>query len=63
MTEELHPKLENALWLKVGLDVVYMPKEDGFAKIVAMRDYVSGWLQAKATKSADSQSVASYVFD
>ena len=63
MAEELHPTLENALWSKVGLDVVYMPKDTGFSKIVAMRDYLSGWLEAKPIKSADSQSVAPFIFD
>ena len=24
LTEELHPTLENSLWLRVGLDVVYI---------------------------------------
>ena len=32
MAEELHPTLENALWSKVGLDVVYMPKAQGFQR-------------------------------
>ena len=54
MTEELHPTLENTFLSKVGLDVVYMPKDAGFSKIVAMRDYLSAWLEAKAIKSADS---------
>ena len=63
MTEELHPTLENTLWSKVGLDVVYMLKDAGFSKIVAIRDYLSGWLEAKAIKSTDSQSVAPFVFD
>ena len=60
--EELHPTLENPSWSKVGLDVVYMPQDAGFSKIVAMRDYLSGWLEAKAIKSADSQSVAPFIF-
>ena len=42
MTEELHLILHNTLWSKVELDVVYMPKDAGFSKIVAMRDYLSG---------------------
>ena len=42
MTEELHLTLENTLWSKVGLDVVCMPKEAGFSKIVIMRDYLLG---------------------
>ena len=37
-SEELHPTLENTLWSKVGLDVVYMPKDAGFSKIVAIRN-------------------------
>ena len=61
--EELHLTLENALWSKVGLNVVYMSKDVGFSKIVAMRDYLSGWLEAKPMKSADSQSVAPFIFN
>jgi len=40
--EELHPTLDNPLWQRVGLDVVYMPLNDGFSKIVAIREYLSG---------------------
>ena len=54
MTEKLHPMLENTLWSKIALDVVYMPKDAGFSKSVAMRDYIWLWLEAKAIKSADS---------
>ena len=31
-----------------------MPKDAGFSKIVAMRDYLSGWLEGKPIKSDDS---------
>ena len=61
--EELHPTLENASWSKVGLYVVYMPKDAGFSKIVAIRDYLSSWLEAKPIKSADSHGVAPFTFD
>ena len=40
-----------------------MPKHAGFSKIVAMSDYLSGWLEAKPIKSAHSQSVAPFIFD
>ena len=33
-----------------------MPKDAGFSKIVAMRDYLSGWPEAKPIKSANSKS-------
>ena len=62
-TEELHPTLHNTLWSKVGLDVVYMPKDAGFSKIVAMRDYLSGWVEAKAIRNADSSTIAPFVHD
>ena len=39
-----------------------MPKDASFCTIVAMGDYLSGWLEATAIKSADSQSVAPIVF-
>ena len=63
MAKELHPTLENTLWSKVGLDVVYMLKDIGFSKIVAIRDYLLGWLEAKAINSANSRSVAPFVFN
>ena len=40
-----------------------MPEAAGFSKIVAMRDYLSGWLEAKPIKHADSQSVVPFMFD
>ena len=40
-----------------------MPNDTAFSKIVAMRDYLSGRLETKAIKSADSQHVAPFVFD
>ena len=40
-----------------------MPKYGGFTKIVAMRDYSSSWLAAKPIKSADSRSIAPFIFD
>ena len=46
--------LENTLCSKVALDVVYKPKDAGFSKSVAMRDYLWYWVEAKAIKCADS---------
>ena len=46
-------------WVGCGL----YAKSTGFSKIVAMRDYLSGWLEAKPIKSAHSQNVAPFVFD
>jgi len=61
VTEELHPTLANPLWQRVGLDVVYMPLNEGFSKIVAMREYLSGWMEAKPLRNGDSKSVSAFV--
>jgi len=41
--------------------VVYMPLNEGFSKIVTIREYLSGWIEAKALRNADSKSVAAFV--
>jgi len=41
VTEKLHPTLDNALWQRVGLDVIHMLANEGFSRIVAMREYLS----------------------
>jgi len=43
--------------------VVYMPLNEGFSKIVAIREYLSGWIEAKALRNADSKSVAAFVHE
>ena len=61
--EALRPSLDNALWARVGLDMVYMPHNVGFSKIVALRDYLIGWLEAKAEKSADSRTISAFLYE
>jgi len=63
VTEELHPTLDNALWQRVGLDVIHIPTSEGFSRIVAMREYLSGWAEAKALRYADSKNVAAFVHE
>jgi len=63
VTEELHPTLDNALWQRVGLDVMHMPANEDFSRIVAMREYLSGWVKAKALRNADSKTVAAFVHE
>jgi len=63
VTEELHRTLDNALWQRVGLDVIHMPANEGFSTIVAMREYLSGWVEAKALRNADSKNVAAFIHE
>jgi len=37
---------------RVGLDVIYMPPSKGFSKIVAMCEYLSGFLFAKGLRNS-----------
>ena len=40
-----------------------MPTVSGYSRLVVMRDYLTGWLEAKALKKADSKSVAAFVHE
>jgi len=61
VTEELHPTLDNVLWQRVGLDVIHMPANKGFSRIVAIGEYLSGWVEAKVLRNADSKNVAAVI--
>jgi len=63
VTEELHPTLDNALWQRVGLDMIHMTANKGFSRIVAMREYLSRWVEAKALKNTDSENVVAFVHE
>ena len=63
MDKELHPTLYSALWRKVGLDVVHMPKSAGFGYLVAMRDDFSGWVEAKAIRHTDAKTIAAFIYE
>ena len=62
MDEELHLTLYSTLWWKVGLDVVYMPKNAGFGYIVAMRDDFSGWVEAQVIRYVDAKTIAVFIY-
>ena len=61
--EELHPMLYSALWQKVGLDVVHMPKNTGFSYFMAIWDDFSGWVEAKAIRHADAKSIVGFIYE
>ena len=62
--EPLHPTWSITVWEKVGIDIVYMPvTEDGFGFIVFARDDLSGWVEGRAIKAADSKNVAKFIYE
>ena len=62
--EPLHPTWSLTVWEKIGIDVVYMPwTEDGFGFIVFARDDLSGWVEGRAIKAADSKNVARFIYE
>ena len=64
MEEPLHPTWTTTVWEKVGVDVVYMPWEaDGYGFIVFARDDLSGWVEGKPLKNADSRGVAKFLYE
>jgi hypothetical protein len=61
--EALHPTWTSALWSKVGLDVVRMPECRGKKYLVMARCDLSGWPEGRALRSADSESVAAFLWE
>lgn len=61
--EALHPTWVSLLWSKIGLDVVHMPPSEGKRYLVVARDDLSGWVEARALTSANSVSVAKFVWE
>jgi len=43
--------------------VIHMPTNEGFSRIVAIREYLRGWVLAKALRNADSKNVAAFVHE
>jgi transposase InsO family protein len=62
--EPLHPTWSLAIWVKIGVDVVYMPKSiEGFGFIVFARDDLSGWVEGKAIMEANAKNVAKFLYE
>lgn len=59
--EPLHPTTMSALWRKVGLDVVYMPKDEGFRYLALMRDDLTGWPEGEPMRKNDSRTMKKFV--
>ena len=43
--------------------MIYMPANEGFSRIVAMREYLSGWVEAKVLSNADSKSITAFIHE
>jgi hypothetical protein len=52
------------VWAKIGVDVVYMPPTlGGYGFIVFARDGLSGWVEGRAIKVANSRNVAKFIYE
>ena len=61
--EPLHPTWSIIVWAKVGIDVVHMPESNGFKFIVFARDDLSGWVEGRAIRNANSKNVAKFIYE
>ena len=62
VVEELHPNLTSTMWHRVLVDVGHMPKGMGERKyLVVAQEDVSGWLEARAIRKANAQTVANFL--
>lgn len=61
--EALHPTYVSLLFQKVGLDVVHMPPCMGYLYIVLARCDLSGWVEGRTLRKADSLAVAKFMWE
>ena len=61
--EPLHPTWTCCCFQKVGVDVVHMPKSNGYRYIVFARDDFSGWLEGRPLTSATASTVAKFLYE
>ena len=61
--EALHPTWVSSLWEKVGVDIVHMPSCQGKNYLIMARDDLSGWVEGRAIASANSETVAKFLWE
>ena len=59
----MYPTWTSTLFEKVCLDVVYMPSCEGKNYLVVAREDLSGWPEARALSSADSDAIAKFLWE
>ena len=59
--EELHPTYATSIWEKWGLDVVHMPSWKGYQYMVLARDDLSGWVEGRALRHANSANISDFL--
>jgi hypothetical protein len=61
--ETLHATEPEGLFVKIGLDVVYMSPSHGNHYLVVARDDFSGWPEARALASNKASSIAKFIWE
>jgi hypothetical protein len=60
---ELNTTFSRALWTWWTIDITYMPKVQGKGYLIVGREYLSGWPETRAVRTADSKTVARFIFE
>jgi len=63
LEEALYTTWSSALFEKIGLDVVHMPRCKGKNYLVVAREDLSGWAEARALASANSAAIAKFLWE
>ena len=61
--EPLYATWTTALWEKVGVDIVYMPRVQNKKYLVVARDDLSGWVEARALEANTAKAVAKFLWE
>lgn len=63
MVDMLTNSYSHALWEAVAVDVVYMPQSKGKKFLVIAREYLSGWVEARALADNRSSTIAKFIYE
>lgn len=63
MEEALHPTWVSVMWQKVCMDIVYMPAVEGYKFLVMARDDLSGWVEGRPLRKANTASAAKFLWE
>ena len=53
----------HALWESITVDVVFMPMNQGKNYLVIAREYLSGWVEARAIANNKSRTIAKFIYE
>ena len=61
--EALHPTWVSSMWKKAAIDLVHLPKCQGYSYLAVLREDLSGWVEAKPLRNKEAKTVATFLWE